>query len=140
LHTVAKPELGTKRLCGSCAAKFYDLNKTPITCPKCGTIFEVVPPVTTRPRPDRARAVHEPAVEAPDVEEAELISLEEADEEVQGKKAPLADEAEAAEDLEVDETIEDDATDPLPLIEEEGEEDTDVSEIIGGDLKDEEET
>jgi uncharacterized protein (TIGR02300 family) len=124
LHTVAKPELGTKRLCGSCAAKFYDLNKTPITCPKCGTIFEVVPPVTTRLRSD--------------VEEAELISLEEADEEVQGKKAPFADEAEAADDLEADETIEDDAT--HPLIEEEGEEDTDVSEIIGDDLKDEEET
>ena len=136
---MTKPELGTKRLCGSCAAKFYDLNKTPITCPKCGTIFEVVPPVTTRPRPDRARAVHEPAVEAPAVEEAELISLEEADEEVQGKKAPLADEAEAAEDLEADETIEDDAAAPL-IEEEEGEEDTDVSEIIGGDLKDEEET
>ena len=135
---MAKPELGTKRLCGSCAAKFYDLNKTAITCPKCGTIFEVVPHVTTRPRPGRARAVQEPAVEAPDVVEAELISLEEADEEVQGKKAPLADEAEAAEDLEADETIEDDAT--TPLIEEEGEEDTDVSEIIGGDLKDEEET
>jgi uncharacterized protein (TIGR02300 family) len=140
LHIVAKPELGTKRLCGSCAAKFYDLNKTPITCPKCGTIFEVVPPVTTRLWPDWARAVHEPEVEAPDVEDAELISLEEADEEAQGKKAPLADEAEAAEDLEADNTIEDDATDPLPLIEEEGEEDTDVSEIIGGDLKDEEET
>ena len=135
---MAKPELGTKRLCGSCAAKFYDLNKMPITCPKCGTIFEVAPPVTTRPRPDRARAVQEPAVEAPDVEEAELISLEEADEEIQGKKAPLADEAEAAEDLEADEIIEDDAT--APLIEEEGEEDTNVSEIIGGDLKDEEET
>ena len=33
---MAKPELGTKRLCGSCAAKFYDLSKDPITCPKCG--------------------------------------------------------------------------------------------------------
>jgi uncharacterized protein (TIGR02300 family) len=138
LHTVAKPELGTKRLCGTCAAKFYDLNKAPITCPKCGAIFEVVPPVTTRLRPDRARTVHEPEVEAPDVEAAELISLEEADEEAQGKKAPIADGEEAAEDLEADETVEDDATDTL--IEEEEEEDTDVSEIIGGDLKDEEET
>ena len=135
---MAKPELGTKRLCGSCAAKFYDLNKAPITCPKCGTIFEVVPPVTTRLRPDRARAVHEPEVEAPDVEAAELISLEEADEEAQGKKASVADGEEAADDLEADETVEDDATDTL--IEEEGEEDTDVSEIIGDDLKDEEET
>ncbi|MGA7453741.1 MAG: TIGR02300 family protein, partial [Rhodoplanes sp.] len=29
---MAKPELGTKRLCASCSAKFYDLNHDPITC------------------------------------------------------------------------------------------------------------
>src|ERR1700733_7823742 len=44
-RTVAKPELGTKRLCGSCGAKFYDLGKDPIVCPKCGTVFEIVVPV-----------------------------------------------------------------------------------------------
>jgi uncharacterized protein (TIGR02300 family) len=136
LHTVAKPELGTKRLCASCSAKFYDLNKTPITCPKCGTVFEVVP-VTTRPRPDQARPAREEA-EAPEMEEAELISLEEADAEAQGKKAPAAEGAEAIEDAEADETIEDDAEDTF--IEQEEEEDTDVSEIIGGDIEDEEET
>jgi predicted RNA-binding Zn-ribbon protein involved in translation (DUF1610 family) len=54
-RTVAKPELGTKRLCGSCGAKFYDLNKDPIHCPKCGTVFEVVVPVT-RGRSDAAAA------------------------------------------------------------------------------------
>ena len=43
---MAKPELGTKRLCGSCGAKFYDLAKDPIVCPKCGTVFEVVIPVS----------------------------------------------------------------------------------------------
>src|SRR5262249_22930327 len=41
-RTVAKPELGTKRLCASCGAKFYDLNKDPIHCPKCGAVYEVV--------------------------------------------------------------------------------------------------
>jgi uncharacterized protein (TIGR02300 family) len=132
---VAKPELGTKRLCASCGAKFYDLNKTPITCPKCGTPFEVVP-VTTRPRPDQARPVRAAEPEAPEAEEAELISLEEADAESQGKKVP-ADGAEAVEDVE-EEAIEDDADDTF--IEEEEEEDTDVSEIIGGDIEDEEET
>jgi uncharacterized protein (TIGR02300 family) len=128
---VAKPELGSKRLCASCAAKFYDLNKTPITCPKCGTPFEVVS-VTTRPRPDQRAAARKPEVEAEEVEEAELISLEEADAEAQGKQA------EAAEDVEADEAIEDGAEDPI--IEQEEEEDTDVSEIIGGDIEDEEGT
>ncbi len=133
---MAKPELGTKRLCASCGAKFYDLNKTPITCPKCGTAFEVVP-TTTRPRPDQARPVREVEAEAPEAEEAELISLEEADAEAQGKKAPAAEGAEAIEEVE-EEAIEDDAEDTF--IEEEEEEDTDVSEIIGGDIEDEEET
>ena len=50
---MAKPELGTKRLCGSCGAKFYDLSKDPIVCPKCGTVFEVVVPVS-RARADAA--------------------------------------------------------------------------------------
>ena len=122
---MAKPELGNKRLCASCGAKFYDLNKTPIACPKCGTPFEVVP-VTTRPRPDKRAASREPEVEAEEVEGAELISLEEADAETQGKRAEAA------------EAIEDDAEGPI--IEQEEEEDTDVSEIIGGDIEDEEET
>jgi len=133
---VAKPELGTKRLCASCGAKFYDLNKTPITCPKCGTAFEVVP-VTTRPRADQVRPVREAEPEPAEAEEAELISLEEADAETQGKKATAAEGAETIEDAE-EEAIEDDAEDTF--IEEEEEEDTDVSEIIGGDIEDEEET
>ncbi|RVT97154.1 TIGR02300 family protein [Rhodovarius crocodyli] len=34
---MAKPELGLKRTCVSCGAKFYDLTKQPAVCPKCGT-------------------------------------------------------------------------------------------------------
>jgi uncharacterized protein (TIGR02300 family) len=33
---VVKASWGTKRTCQSCAARFYDLNKGPIKCPKCG--------------------------------------------------------------------------------------------------------
>jgi uncharacterized protein (TIGR02300 family) len=137
LRTVAKPELGTKRLCASCGARFYDLSKTPITCPKCGTLFEVTP-ASTRPRPEQ-RVVREPEPEAEEVQEAETISLEEADAEAQGKKTPAAAQGtEAAEDGDAEEAIEGDAEDTF--IEQEEEEDTDVSEIIGGDIADEEET
>ena len=138
---MAKPELGTKRLCAGCGAKFYDLSKTPIVCPKCGTVFEVAP-VVTRPRPDQAPrpapVVPEPEVETAEPQEAEMISLEEADAEAQGKAAPVAGDAEVAEEVAADETIEDDADDTF--IEEQEEEDTDVSEIIGGDIEGEEET
>ncbi|GAB3443991.1 TIGR02300 family protein [Insolitispirillum peregrinum] len=33
---MVNPQLGTKRTCTTCGARFYDLNKTPIVCPKCG--------------------------------------------------------------------------------------------------------
>jgi len=34
---MAKPELGLKRTCVECGARFYDLNRVPTVCPKCGT-------------------------------------------------------------------------------------------------------
>ncbi|MFN6954988.1 MAG: TIGR02300 family protein [Acetobacteraceae bacterium] len=34
---MAKPELGLKRVCVACGAKFYDLMRNPAVCPKCGT-------------------------------------------------------------------------------------------------------
>src|SRR5271155_4978075 len=36
-RSMAKPELGTKRVCVSCSARFYDLAKQPAVCPKCAT-------------------------------------------------------------------------------------------------------
>src|SRR3954451_9516663 len=51
--TVAKTELGTRRLCANCAAKFYDLNKDPIVCPKCLPVMELVT-FTTPARPETA--------------------------------------------------------------------------------------
>lgn len=35
--TKPAPHSGTKRKCIACAAKFYDLGKRPIVCPKCST-------------------------------------------------------------------------------------------------------
>ena len=37
---MAKPEWGRKRTCQVCGKKFYDLNKSPIICPSCGTEFD----------------------------------------------------------------------------------------------------
>src|SRR6201999_3737147 len=38
--TLVKAELGIKRICPSCAARFYDLQRRPIECPKCAYSFE----------------------------------------------------------------------------------------------------
>ena len=46
---MAKPELGTKRVCVSCATRFYDLTKVPAVCPKCGTEQPVEQPRLRRP-------------------------------------------------------------------------------------------
>ena len=40
------PKLGTKRVCEACGAKFYDLNKSPATCPKCGQAFDPLAAMT----------------------------------------------------------------------------------------------
>ena len=37
---MAKPEWGIKRTCQSCGARFYDLMKSPIVCPKCETEYD----------------------------------------------------------------------------------------------------
>ena len=49
-NTVSKPELGTKRLCAGCNAKFYDLLKTPIVCPTCEAVFVLPKVAASRPR------------------------------------------------------------------------------------------
>jgi uncharacterized protein (TIGR02300 family) len=35
-----KAERGTKRVCQSCGSKFYDLNRAPITCPMCQSVYQ----------------------------------------------------------------------------------------------------
>jgi uncharacterized protein (TIGR02300 family) len=42
-----KAERGTKRTCQNpeCGARFYDLNRDPIACPICQTMFQLTAPV-----------------------------------------------------------------------------------------------
>lgn len=141
---MAKPELGTKRVCQSCGAKFYDLSKDPIVCPKCGAIYEVVVPVTRggRPAAAAAAAVAATPVVADDAdasaEGAEVISLEDADAEATGTKGKSAidPELETDEDVEVDG---DDEEDDTFLVTDDEEEGGDVSDIIGDGIDKEDE-
>lgn len=103
---MVKPELGLKRVCVACGAKFYDMLRSPVTCPKCGTEQPAEAPRTRRPggnvveeRPKKA--------ETPELEDAEL--------EVEGAEEPdaaviedAADLEEDAEDLEADIEVADD--------------------------------
>jgi uncharacterized protein (TIGR02300 family) len=128
---MTKPELGMKRLCVQCGAKFYDLHHSPITCPKCGSIFESAP-VTSRFGPEPAGArVSEGALETPERNEVPFFSLEGAEEETPGK--PNA-ELEGEED-----TVEtDDASlNGAGLIDEIEEDDAEVTDVIEDDESEE---
>lgn len=72
---MAKPEWGVKRLCASCGARFYDLKRDPITCPKCGAIFE--PEVSPRLKRSRSAPPPEPVKAKPEAaEEEEPLEIE----------------------------------------------------------------
>ncbi|HEX3429788.1 MAG TPA: TIGR02300 family protein [Rhizomicrobium sp.] len=154
--TLVKADLGTKRVCPSCSARFYDLQKRPIECPKCAFTFEPEALYKQRrPRPEPEKAAGEPLreeaeelqeaeeTEAEDVDEAaseEVAVLEESDEDIiEGEEEEketagmtVVDPAEQGgeiEEIEEEAIAEEDVEDPA-LLEQVGEEEEDVSGII----------
>jgi uncharacterized protein (TIGR02300 family) len=74
---VAKPEWGTKRDCTECGARFYDLTRTPIVCPKCEAtvVIEVVKSRSkAKAEPAKPAAVPEVVAEEPKDDEAALLT------------------------------------------------------------------
>jgi uncharacterized protein (TIGR02300 family) len=86
---LAKPEWGTKRICPSCGARYYDLQRDTVTCPKCSTPFD--PEAFLRARRARPAAPVEKEL-APvvaddidgDLETAEVEAVEDEEEEAAG--------------------------------------------------------
>lgn len=122
---MAKPELGSKRQCQSCGAKFFDLNRDPIVCPKCGSTFLVAAATRAAPRP---AATDDDA----DVEPVgpEIVSLEDAAADEEKDAAVVTDDIEIEDDGGADETF----------LEEEEEDNDDVSDLIDSDIEDDEES
>ena len=137
--TVVKAELGTKRTCPSCAARFYDLMKNPIVCPKCTANFVAASVLPSKGEmPAMAPAPKPRVVEVADdveVADVELISLEDAE-------APdVADDDETAgiEDVDLGEEAGDAAEDDTFLVEEEEDGDNMSGLLDTGGKEDEEE-
>jgi uncharacterized protein (TIGR02300 family) len=119
---LAKSELGTKRQCQDCGAKFFDLNKNQIVCPKCGTVFQGAA---------WARAAAKPKEEEAELAAApvgmDTVSLDEVEADEEKVAEPAVD------DIDVEEDADDGADHPL-LEEEEEEDDDDVGNLIDGDV------
>ena len=136
---MAKSELGTKRVCPDTGRKFYDLNKNPVISPYTGKVVPIAAPARARPETAPVARTVAP-VEAdlvPEAAETELVSLEEAEAEQQGKAKPAAPADAEAEDEEVEM---DESLDDAAFIEEQEEEDADVTDIIGDGIEKDEET
>lgn len=140
--TVVKAELGTKRTCPSCAARFYDLLKNPIICPKCGVSF--IAATLLPSKGDAAPAAIKPreVQQTPTPDEAaevELVSLEDVEED----KIEEEDETAAVADVDLGEDDAGDSEDEDTFLEEDEEENADVSGYLdsgpGGGKEDEEE-
>ena len=122
---MAKPELGAKRQCQSCGTKFFDLNRDPIICPKCGTVFQ-----GTVVRAERATAKEEETDdESPAPAGVEIVSLDE----VEASEEKVAEVA--VDDIDVDDEGPEDDT----FLEEEEEDEDDVTALIDGEIAPDEE-
>jgi uncharacterized protein (TIGR02300 family) len=133
---VAKTDLGTKRVCPDTGRKFYDMGKTPVISPYTGKVVPIVLPPQSRSRPEssaRPAPAEEAEVVTPETEDAEFVSLEDAENEQQGnvKKKGKADD-----DIDADD---DESLDDAAFIEETEDSDDDVTDIIGDGIEKDEE-
>lgn len=122
---MARPELGTKRVCPTTGRKFYDLNRDPIVSPYTGEVlaraaFEPAPPArNAAPEPEEAQDDTDLVAAGP-----EVVSLDDA----------AAEEEVAAVEGDDDATPADDDT----FLEEE-EEGGDVADLIDSDIEEDDE-
>lgn len=101
---MAKPELGTKRICVSCGARFYDLTRQPAVCPRCATEQPAEQPRVRRAGGNvmeekrRAKAVPVPGLDSADVEVE--VADEEGEEDVLEDTSDLEDDTDAIVEVE----------------------------------------
>ena len=113
---MTKQELGTKRLCAHCGAKFYDLHHSPITCPKCETVFEIAP-ASSQFASERAPVpAPEPKLDMLETDDAQFVSLGEAEAAEEGEDSLEPDDGSIEE-------VEEDGAEVTDFIEDDGDRD-----------------
>jgi uncharacterized protein (TIGR02300 family) len=130
-----KAERGTKRVCQSCSAKFYDLNRDPITCPMCQTMYQLSMPPARGPAAGNNLDADDDAVLDTGRAGLEFVSLDEVAA-GEGEELPEIEGGDIGDGAEEDEAL-DPGTDDETFLEPEDEGEADVSGFVGGG-KDEE--
>lgn len=127
---MVKPEWGTKRSCQRCGARFYDLRRDPIVCPKCGAQHE--PDANPRPKGNpTTTAVTETAAPKPS---------EELDVAVGGAKEGDVKVKQAEGMVDIEEKEDKDGEDPIEDANELGEDDEVLADVADGSIDDEDVT
>jgi uncharacterized protein (TIGR02300 family) len=129
-----KAERGTKRVCQSCGSKFYDLNRDPIVCPICQTVYQV------SGAPSRMAAVgnnldaDDDAVLDAGRTGLEFVPLDEVAA-GEGEELPEIEGGDIAE-VSDDDAVLDPGTEEEPFLEAEDEGEADVTGYVGGGKED----
>ena len=128
---MARPELGTKRICPTTGKKFYDLNKDPVISPYSGQVVPTSVSTSfargTAPTVARKEA---PTDDEDETDGPELVSLDEVEAEEADKDTDTDTESEDALDIDDDgETVEDDAL----VVDEDDDDTTDLVEVNDDD-------
>ena len=128
---MARPDLGTKRICPTTGKKFYDLNKSPVISPYSG---EVVPTsVSTALHRSAAPVVARKEAPADDEEETdgpELVSLDDVEAEEAEKDTDTDSDGDDTLDVEDDG---DNAEDDTLVVDDDDDDTTDLVEVNDDD-------
>jgi uncharacterized protein (TIGR02300 family) len=105
---MGRPELGVKCTCTACHERFYDLNRSPAICPKCGVQQPPEKPRTLRPSRGTSGAgsqQRQPTVAVTIDDDAAPVGAEEIDEEDDASEADHEDD----DNIEIDPDIAEEA-------------------------------
>jgi uncharacterized protein (TIGR02300 family) len=114
-------ERGTKRICQSCAAKYYDLNRAPILCPKCQAEFD--PAAGVKLRSDTSYKAHAGRARS-------VFGRTSAADNAEATASAPAEHGELADGDEKPEVDDDDEQDSVEDVAELGDDNDDLAEII----------
>lgn len=130
---MAAPDLGIKRICPSCAAKFYDLSKRPIVCSKCA--FSFAPEALVKMRRPRAGATASREDREESIVKA-ATKVDEGDDDGDAAEKPESDDEDEVADEEIKEVALDGEVVPDPdlVADEDGDDKEDKPEVVGDEV------